>query len=353
MTIYILILSVLLFFSIERNRVRIFLYKQIDFKAKYLLCFLVLLIVAGFRWNVGTDYINYESIFEVYQSGNDPYWTNFEIGFALLNKCIAAIANSQVLFLVSSYITLYYIFKTIKENSIDPFLSIFLFYTLYSYCDSLNIVRQYIAMAICFSALKNLKENELKKYVFKIILACFFHASAICMLPIYFLSKLKVKTSLYIILFTLVLLLFASYNYFIELIIKIFPQYSIYLNYEAGGATINLLFLFINFILLIWVRVFLKKRGIPEPKEHSLYMNICFLGWCTYFFSSINTMFSRIGSYFFLFSILSIPYCLSQLKIRERKILTTCIYGIVILIFMYYLLNNNSGVVPYNWYFVR
>ena len=65
MTIYILILSVLLFFSIERNRVRIFLYKQIDFKAKYLLCFLVLLIVAGFRWNVGTDYINYESIFEV------------------------------------------------------------------------------------------------------------------------------------------------------------------------------------------------------------------------------------------------------------------------------------------------
>ena len=71
----------------------------------------------------------------------------------------------------------------LKEH-VNPILVLFSFYFLY-YGQTLNITRQYMAMALIFLAVKDLEEGKNKRFLAIVIAAMLIHNSAVCGLVIF------------------------------------------------------------------------------------------------------------------------------------------------------------------------
>ena len=110
------------------------------------ICLLLLFIPSALRYNIGTDYVNYKSIFNVIQKTGQ---NRNEIAWVYLNKLIIALKLPfQYVIAIASALTIFPFIKTKKK---DFFIIIILFSCLY-YLNSFNITRQVIAMAFIWAA---------------------------------------------------------------------------------------------------------------------------------------------------------------------------------------------------------
>lgn len=143
------------------------------------------ILIAGFRVNVGTDYLNYlkpnmyiGSVFNKKPISMEPiYRLVVEIGYRL---------NSvQFVYFFTALIFTYFMYKFICENSKNWAFSVVLFLFSGTFSQSLNIMRQMVATAICLYAIKYAKRNELKKYLLCVICAMGFHYIAAIYLLLY------------------------------------------------------------------------------------------------------------------------------------------------------------------------
>ena len=134
-------------------------------------------LISGFRWYVGTDFQSYIHAFTSIENGGTY---GFEPLVVLVSRVILLIVKDvQGPFLAFALLTSFFFIKTIIQESEIPELSIFLFFTLGYYFSSMNVVRQYVAVAILFWASKYIWEKKWKKFLFFIIVATGFHTSAI------------------------------------------------------------------------------------------------------------------------------------------------------------------------------
>src|SRR5699024_4136694 len=112
--------------------------------------------VAGFRGpHVGTDTSNYLGIYDFSKNISMERLIegeyDVEKGFILMNKVIGLVfENRYSIIPVSSLFIIVGILYFIKINSSDLFMSVYLFITLNYFSASMNIVRQFIAIAIFF-----------------------------------------------------------------------------------------------------------------------------------------------------------------------------------------------------------
>ncbi len=321
----------------------------------------ILFLISGFRYNTGTDYINYAQNYETKSAGIDTYWLNYEPGFNFLNFFVSkTFGEVQFLFIICSGVTMYFIYRSYKKSSADKYLSLYLFVTLYFFFSSFNYVRQYMAISLVLFAVDDLINKNFKNYLIKVAVASLFHSTSLLMIPFYFIARRKVRLGVYIPLTAILMLSRIFYQQIIVLVTKIMPKYAIYLDFEGGGATVSLLLLMMNFVVLLAI-TYKKRKNIEQKEEikyinniENIYLNACFFALCFYSFASINTLFSRIGSYFFIFSTLSIPYVINK-KCKGRDLLMARIIvcAISIIACLYYLNANNCGVVPYKCIFTR
>lgn len=317
----------------------------------FFLSFVMLFVIGAARSGIGTDYKTYIQAFDLFTKGIYPWWLNYEPGFIFLNWSLARITNnSQWLILITSFLVLIIFFKTCKKNSTDVIFSIFLFYTLYFYFTSFNIIRQSIAVLLTFYAIDNIIKDDIKGYLKKILIASFcFHSTALIMVPFYFIAKKRVKLYIFIVGAVLSTVLVFLYDYIMAGFVYMFPKYESYINYASSGAKLNIIFLFINLIILLFIRNFrIDKNDKKTIKVFNIYTNACSIGLMFSLMSPLNIIFSRIALYFYIYSTISIPCCLVFFVRKERVIVKICIGVLALFMFTYYLINNIAGVVPYN-----
>ncbi|HFU4127590.1 TPA: EpsG family protein, partial [Streptococcus suis] len=180
-------------------------------------------LLAGFRSErIGTDLIvyvrpifllsiNVDSFSQLVQLKPDT-----EIGYLFFNFVISRFTNDFQLYLfIVEYIVILFFalglfrFRTKGSLTFGMLLFCFLFYNR-----SLNIVRQFLAMSIIFLNLKYYFENKDLKFIISVIFASLFHTSAIIVLPIIYLAKLKNKVWQYLSYLTL----FISVIFYSEII---------------------------------------------------------------------------------------------------------------------------------------
>ena len=117
------------------------------------------------------------------------YVSKFEIGFTTLVYLIVKFGGSlgTVLFFIHALIVAPIYFGLKRMDKKYPiWLGMLVFYLMF-YNTSLNMMRQWIAMAILFWGLSYLLTNKKKKYFIVVIVACLFHTSALMGFAIYFL----------------------------------------------------------------------------------------------------------------------------------------------------------------------
>lgn len=320
------------------------------------------IIISALRFNVGTDYQSYVDIYDnlsgvpikVYLSGN----FNIEIGFYIIMKIASLFSNSiNVMFGISSLLTTVFFYFGMKNFRIKNMaLSFFLFLTIL-YPQSFNLVRQYIAIAIAFYAFSFISNNKLLRFMFWILIASAFHASALLLLPVYLIKNLvnNRKPESYYNLIRIIILLITTLMcipFLISFISNIdyFNKYSNYKDVINNGS--NYIF-YLKGLVYIVLSLFYRQINASNPKYLYIYL-FATIDFALTSIGFIAPMISRTGLYFSIFPlmILSAITCLfkDRLGIFTSYIMVV-LYGSLYFIVIYYL-NGYSDIFPYSWRFI-
>lgn len=302
-----------------------------DNKIWFLIVIAFLCIFLCFGYMCGSDWRNYEEMYEnidIYSLFStcsvEPGYYVYMLPFKLLN------ISFWNFFIFTKIIVFYIIFSSIIKFTEEYIYLVFMFfvtwYGFYLFID--NPMRNLIAIAICMLAIKPLIERKCWKYFLIILIAISFHISAIIMIPVYFYFTKKISSKVYIIVFILVYILFASSDLFWGLISKLFgwipyihlkiESYTLgeHFQYAQGrffslGTIVHVLF----FILIMYYR-----KKIEILKNGVLMFNAAILYLLFYRVAVTVEIFGRILFYFCIFYTIIITYLITIFEFKSRTI---------------------------------
>lgn len=275
-----------------------------------ILSFLPFFCITAFRYGIGYDYLNiYTKIFNSIINGAA---TNWEPAIVLICKLIGKFSSDPFyFFFITSLITCIFIYKAILKNSLIPWLSLILFIVSGLYMDSMNAVRQYIAISIFAYSFKFIEEQNLKKYIISIIVATLFHSSAIMLLPIYFFCNLKLtpKKKFWVCVFIIILL--PLFNIVFMTIIS-HTKYAFYISSVYGKANPTYSELLVSSILFFISTILYKKN--KDDNRYNIYYNLTFLFFIMGILSFKILLAYRVIMYFKISLIFMVPLILKSVK---------------------------------------
>ncbi|WP_353505356.1 EpsG family protein [Clostridium sp. Marseille-Q2269] len=326
-------------------------------RLRSIIYFIPLWLVNGLRSGIGTDYSMYEEYFYLINQFNikdiissDSF--RMENGYNILNKFVSYICNdAQIIFLVSSFFILFLIIKSSKDYFSKYDYNIILFIMLGYYHSSFNGIRQYIAIAIFIYSVRYIFSKNMFKYIILIIIATSFHRTAICLLPIYFITN-KIYSKLFLIL-GVIISLFSNYAY--EIILnKILPVInssyyytyidSKYVNEGIGGAGNEILLILL--VLLIIISIVFREHLIRLDSKNNFYINILIIGLFLRVLGFQSQLFFRMSLYFLIFTIYLLPYIYEYMFKKYYIISKACIIMFLIFCFCFTLVTRDQ-VIPY------
>lgn len=150
----------------------------------------VLAILSGMRnIEVGTDLKNYVSpIFYAIKTGglfNNYFFSKIEIGYLLLNYIVLLFTNKfGVLLFIIQFLTLFFTYYGIKNICKEHYLLGFMVFSIMYYNLSLNLVRQFISIAMLFYSLKYIfgEKRNVKLFIAFVFAAFLFHKTSLLFL---------------------------------------------------------------------------------------------------------------------------------------------------------------------------
>lgn len=318
-----------------------------------LLCILPMLIVSAIRYNVGTDFLwtYYKGYLRVIEGSNED---KFEIGYKALIGLLNYISSSpQILIIVTSVIFVGLTWMAIYEQSTDIIMSLILVIITRYYFISLNVIRQFMGMAIILYALKYLYGGKYFKYIILNLIACSLHTSLFVCIILVFADKInfnKKRFSYYLISVFIIILLseFGIFANVIELLlyntkyIKHLSNDNLYvgLKFYVFTASLNLV------ILLMY---YFSGKYQKNDIKYQIYFNIQCITFLVCILMNIVPLMERIYWQFGFIQIISIPYIINMYKLRKTRqelrfliytiFFVYCIYDIIIL--------KDHHVIPY------
>lgn len=312
---------------------------------------------------VGLDTQVYISAYNnLNESTNSWEERNWEKGYVILNKIIGKMSNNNAqiyLACVAAIILIgigYFIIK--NSNDISTFFPVFLFLTLNHYFTSMVSLRQYTALAIGINSYTILKQDDSKKAqlksVFLIFLSMLFHKSALVLLIIPILFKLK-NVNKKTVLLTIVsgFVIFIFFSEIMSIIMKILPGYSSYIingNIKFQGVPFgNTYKVLLILKIVVMVLVFKQSPKLEKNKELYILMVLTVISIIISFLTTKVALVWRFGYYFDIFLIIFIPKIIKRIQ-GMPGIAECCIILMGTVYYIYLLIVNTSGCVPYSFF---
>ena len=328
----------------------------------YVFADIVLILLAGLRFRVGGDSLEYENvfynlpdfeyIFNVGLSGLEyqplwyvfnaiiKYFSNFFVSFQLIH---AIIVNTSFFIIISKYCK-------------HRFTAVTLYYILIFPYFNMEILRESLAVIIFLFAYKYLYNKKYIRYYLLVFLSYLFHASAIFLfiLPflVYFLEN-KISLSKLFIISSIAFL--SSYSVSLIGNILDFNEFiaSRYEKYTSLEVSVNEIIKGIyNLTILLGVMLVLKSAKL-DSKHNNIIFNIYFLITAL----SMNIIGTyRLLNYFSIFYIFIIVDLIYEYKFSSLKIKTiiVCILFSIIIDKIYYYSRDmseyNNGNVAYAYH---
>ena len=257
----------------------------------------VLILVSGFRYGVGTDFFSYYrwKVFDWEWVWKDII-TFDEGGFSLLAKLSRTVwDNNQSLILFSAVITIGLYCLTIYKYSSMFTISMLLYLFMGEWQGGFNGIRQYLAAAVLFAGHRYILDKNWLKYSAVVLLAAMFHTTALVMVIPYFLLTRKPDISQLILLTIGAIVIRFSY----EVIFRFIGVYKgTTLNSLSGlymANEVNVFRILVAFIPVAIYVLFCRKNNLT--KEQEFYINICLFNSFSMFAGMGSTYLARIGIY--------------------------------------------------------
>lgn len=307
-------------------------YKKIDIYLYFFIVFFA--IIAGIRWNVGSDCISYTNMFYNGKYTSNPrefIWkwlveTPHKLGFHWVFTSILC-AFFQIYFIVASLRKYKYILIML------PFV---LFGGRYWF-DLMGAVRQMIVACMFLWASKYIYNRDFIKYLLFVVVSYFIHNSSLILLLLYFLPNIKISNKRFLLLIIFLLCVFIGQspsfkwaaNYVENIVNSI--GYDIYadrvsslLGQEVSSEKLSfgpmmITYLFIS-LYIIWYGPLLQKKYSNENSLFNLWFNMSYIYGCLYFLvCNISHIFIRPIMYFSLFQMVIASFLLYELYVRKGK----------------------------------
>ena len=332
----------------QKNKVRIvFLVFAISFP----------ILLASFRVDVGTDFYAYRGLIEwemnhtFVQVLSD--YKMFEVGFRIIVK-IATLPNSMIFawgFL--AFIPTILVFYTLKSQYKEISISVaYMTYIHVFFATSLNIVRQYIAVAIAFWGIKFIFENKFWKYLCVVLIAMSIHRSAFIMLPFYFLwehkkNRMVGKGRIVIISFVLCIGV-AMWTPILQMAMNIVPVLNKY-RYLIIGNGGNNRDIFLRILLLI-IGILFYKYYKNKDERMLLFVYALFISVIMGITGYHTTYLKRLSLYYEIPTIVLFGYLPFFFKNNGRLLvkLGIYLYSAGWFVLMFFVLGQ-ADLIPYQW----
>lgn len=297
--------------------------------------FLLITMIAAFKYNYGNDYINYYYDFKdvarcSYLSLLNADYTTSDVGWALLCKFLQPIGYYNFIAIMAIVMNYIY-YKFIKENVAkeDYWLAVFIYlFTFDFFLLQQTMMRQGLVIALFVLSYKYLKNKKIVIPIILVSLSIFIHQTAAILIPFIFLSLYdysKIGKKTVIILLGILTIFIVSNSLLHNLLgnfmaIDLFSKYDLKYSVEEGNKFgIRKCLEFIPFI------VSLRYLIIDKTKNGPRYMVILStFATLIYPFSLLIQLVSRLSFYFEIFTIATIPitYKSIQSKIIRCSLLT-------------------------------
>jgi len=281
---------------------------------------------------IGFEYSKTIEWGQLYRISSNATYLNYELGWRYYVKALSSIYSNEMFFIfVCGFIILMSHFKLIKKYSSAPWLSIFLFIALPFY-NSLLLIRQYIAVAICLFAIPYIIDKKLVKFIVTVLIATMFHYTSVVFLLLYYVNFKELRMKQLFLYLGGILITVTLSSTIINIFIKIFPKYEVYLLFDILST--NLTNLFISLVVIGFV---LTTYPIKNHKPYdrlflimiliSVLIDIARLG-----FPSTIT---RLNIFFSIGFIILIPNAISTIKIPFVKYLSIVSITVLYLLLMF------------------
>lgn len=359
--VFVFVISIFAVYRFENktSEYNLIYYSKKEFYYNFLLISIVPIILSGERYNVGTDFQSYISIYKDIQNKNIIELVRLsrflEPLYIFINKSVSLFfaSNFKGIFYLIAIIIFFCLFSGVLNYRKNYVFSISLSYLIF-YCAffpmTLNIQRQMIAVFIVFIAYKYLLSEEPLKYIALIFLAAGFHNTSLIMLPLFLFgllnSKIKNISYFFISITPLFILLLFPLVQNIELLGKYLEKYSIdsYQGvsiFRIGEMIIFLLPLLINNKLIL----------ARYPKIINL-MPVILWSFPLITIGGFEPWANRLIYYITVLQILLHPLVVSVQPTKEKK--KAWLYIFVVYYISYFLLKfmivGNEGIFPYITY---
>ena len=328
------------------------------------------IVVAGIRYDVGTDYMfRYVPDYINILNGNNV--ENLEILFLLLIKiCILITHDYWLLFFLSADITFCLLFNTIYKESKNQLLSIIILFASSMFFISMNLMRQYISIAIIYSTYNLLLKDEKLKWFISIIVASLFHSASLIFLLAFFIKKKKFNIYIYSAVILVIILFGKDIIYFVlslfnKINIDNLKKYAAYVNIE-GNFTWS--YFLVESAILVYYLVIVYIKKIRLNTLEIFYINCQYLVVLFSVLNTYNELFLRISFIFSIMQLSAIPYfyfrsCkLKTKRFKDSKIINILKPQIMIAVIIMLLsarliysnvIRNAADVFPYQTIFER
>ncbi|EIM05716.1 polysaccharide polymerase [Planococcus antarcticus DSM 14505] len=335
-----------------------FIFKQSN-KVKIIFLSLIgilLGLVSALRFELKGDfYANYIGFVTASKMGFFEIYKEYdEFSNVYLRKIISLITDDpQWYFAITGFFIVTSFLVFIYKYSPNVYLSVMIFFTIGGYFTSHNITRQYIAVAICLYAFSYLISRNPIKYFSLIFIAITFHTSAVVMIPLYFLVKIRINLKIVLLYFILITFGAFLYDFLAPLIHSlIYSDSYIEVGYGTEGASIYniLLPLFLlTFLLYIY---YIKKESlyseipfdIALSKRNFLINTLLHMGFLSFLIMILSVtnmlILSRLSNYFMISYLIIIPMAINY---SSKKLKPLFYFVVIVILVTYFLVSNYLG----------
>lgn len=308
-------------------------------KTFYILASLVLILVAGLRYDVGTDYLNYLVRYDnSVKNFVESLLTLDEPGYKFICWFSNLIGGDGLtaLFLAST-LTIFLFLKTIYKNTYFLLPAVLLYIFLGCWHGAFNGIRQYLAAAIIFSGVRFIKERKFWKYALIVFIAFLFHVSAILMLFPYFIANNKISLPNILFLIGASIVVLFSFSEILTLAGFILND-----NVTNAGVyltqSVNILRILVAIAPALFFLLIYQRRTIT--KERQFWINMLIINAVMMIATSNSAYLARMGIYTVTFSAVGIPELVDGLGQKDKKFIG---YTILFLFFAFWVYSIYSS----------
>lgn len=306
----------------------------------------MLILVAGLRYRVGTDYGTYYVGYNAYKQAqltllNEP-------GLKIIARFSSVLIDRpETMFFIASVITVGLMTITIVRNSDDDGLSLLLYVLMCVWHGSFNGVRQYLAAAVLFAGHYFIKEKKFANWCGVVAIACMFHITAIIAILFYYWGNLKISWKQVWLSLGIIAVGLTVYDRIFSTIGFLKgDELNTELAYIQNG--ISPLRIAVAWTPVLFFIVF-RNRYYEEDERESFYFNMSLLHAVLMTVAINSTYLGRVGIYTGVYNTITWPMLLERCNTGTRRMLTLLM---VVFYFIYWRTEaSNQWLSTFRWVF--